>query len=435
MQSEKPPKSPPKRIAIIGGGISGMACAWKLRHHDCTIDIYESDSRLGGHANSVPFEGNGRSVNVDTGFIAMNDATYPQFNELLSELGVETIPTDMSFGVSTADGRIEWGSYSAWSFLGKLSNLFNLWFWRLAFDVLRFSLFARDIIDGDTSDSGYGAANDSARRARGDDDDLEEALKKIHFEPIGEYLRRQAYSDQFMTYFLIPMVAAPWCVDPDEFARSFPARILIKFMLTHGLLDTVSKTLRWRSFRGGSKTYVDVFQKRFASQSCRIHLNSAIRNVARSNDGVCLTFSNHSSREYDHAVLAVPANQALRLLGDDATAIERKILGSFKTTENMCYLHSDVSVCPRLSARCRRLTLPAPAQTSISARRVELYALRQSHCQRRRQSRSAFQGMYHLRHEQAPGHSQPQRRRQPRPGARDDESIQNSKPPAEQAIV
>ena len=69
-------KSPPKNIAIIGGGISGMACSWKLRDHDCDVDIYEADGRLGGHANSVPFRGNGTSVNVDTGFIAMDEATY-----------------------------------------------------------------------------------------------------------------------------------------------------------------------------------------------------------------------------------------------------------------------------------------------------------------------------------------------------------------------
>lgn len=53
-----------------------MACSWELRKHDCIVEIYEADKRLGGHANSVPFEGNGRKVEVDTGFIVMEEATY-----------------------------------------------------------------------------------------------------------------------------------------------------------------------------------------------------------------------------------------------------------------------------------------------------------------------------------------------------------------------
>lgn len=70
------PPASRRKIAIVGGGISGMACSWELRKHDCTVDIYESDERLGGHANSVPFVGNGRRVDVDTGFIVMEETTY-----------------------------------------------------------------------------------------------------------------------------------------------------------------------------------------------------------------------------------------------------------------------------------------------------------------------------------------------------------------------
>lgn len=73
--------SPTRRVAIVGGGIAGMACSWELRKHDCSVDMYESASRLGGHANSVPFEGNGASVDVDTGFIAMDEPTYRELGD------------------------------------------------------------------------------------------------------------------------------------------------------------------------------------------------------------------------------------------------------------------------------------------------------------------------------------------------------------------
>jgi len=72
-QQQQPP---PQRIAIVGGGISGIACSWTLRKHDSDVDIYEADDRLGGHANSVPFHGNGRTVAVDTGFVVLDEETY-----------------------------------------------------------------------------------------------------------------------------------------------------------------------------------------------------------------------------------------------------------------------------------------------------------------------------------------------------------------------
>lgn len=144
-----------------------------------------------------------------------------QFNSFLHELGVETIPTDMSFGVSTADGAFEWGSYSIRSFVSSLSLLFSSWFWRLAFDVLRFSLFAEDILYEDRPNVEYDETNDCL---------LGSQSMRYQLESIGEYLERQSYSKQFITYFLIPMVAAPWCIDADEFARTFPAKPLVKFM-------------------------------------------------------------------------------------------------------------------------------------------------------------------------------------------------------------
>ncbi|KAI5917752.1 FAD/NAD(P)-binding domain-containing protein [Camillea tinctor] len=333
--------SPPKRIAIVGGGISGMACSWKLRDHDCDVDIYEFENRLGGHANSVPFSGNGRSVDVDTGFVVMDEATYPQFNNFLREIDVETIPTDMSFGVSTAGGMFEWGSYSILSFVGKLSNLFSPWYWRLLFDFARFSLFAPDVCH-----------TEPVPRVNASSVKLTDEHPLAETESIGEYLKREGYSTQFMTYFLLPMVAAPWCIHPDVFERRFPAKHLIQFMLNHGLLDVGTKTLRWRSFRNGSKTYVGAFQQRLP-QRHHLHLSTPVEKVTRQvGGGVALHFKDHPTRIYDHVVLAVHANQALTLLGDNATALERRMLSSFETTENVCYLHSSTSyLSKRPSAR------------------------------------------------------------------------------------
>lgn len=68
-----------KKIAIVGSGCSGIGALWALKSTDHDIHLYESSSRLGGHTNTVTYEGpNGQSTNVDTGFIVLNTATYRQ---------------------------------------------------------------------------------------------------------------------------------------------------------------------------------------------------------------------------------------------------------------------------------------------------------------------------------------------------------------------
>ncbi|KZZ94251.1 amine oxidase [Moelleriella libera RCEF 2490] len=346
-----------KRVAVVGGGVAGIACSWELRNHNVDVDIYESSSELGGHANSVPFRGkNGQTINVDTGFVVMDETTYPHFNNFLGEIGIQTIPTDMSFGVATIDGVFEWSSRSIQSFIGTLTLLFSPWLWRLIFDIVRFSLFAQDILTEEsmaTRTARTGSQFASGYPYDSGDDVLSQAMERdladLPPESIGDYLVREGYSRQFMKYFLIPMVAAPWCIDVDEFGRSFPAKPLIRFMKNHGLLDTATKTLQWRSFRNGSRTYVDAFQALLPRRH-KLHLNTPIQQVTRTDGGdqVLVTLADGCTvRSYDHVVLAVHANQAVTLLGNNATDLERRVLGCFRTSRNVCYLHSDTSLLPK----------------------------------------------------------------------------------------
>ncbi|MDN5568949.1 MAG: FAD-dependent oxidoreductase, partial [Paracoccus sp. (in: a-proteobacteria)] len=74
---------PRARIAVIGGGISGLGSAWLLdQHHDVTL--FEAETRPGGHARTVEALG----TPVDTGFIVCNRRTYPLFIPMLEHLGV-----------------------------------------------------------------------------------------------------------------------------------------------------------------------------------------------------------------------------------------------------------------------------------------------------------------------------------------------------------
>lgn len=67
-----------KKVAIVGSGCTGIAAIWALKSTDHEVHLYEAKDRLGGHTNTVPFKHGDTIVNVDTGFIVMNSATYRQ---------------------------------------------------------------------------------------------------------------------------------------------------------------------------------------------------------------------------------------------------------------------------------------------------------------------------------------------------------------------
>jgi predicted NAD/FAD-binding protein len=57
-----------------------------------------------------------------------------------------------------------------------------------------------------------------------------------------------------------------------------------------------------------------------------------------------------SAHVYDNVVLACHADQALSLLGAEATPRERDLLGAFRYTRNMAVLHTDNTLMPRRRA-------------------------------------------------------------------------------------
>ena len=95
-----------KKIAIVGGGISGLSAAYYLSCNN-DVTLYEAAPRLGGHARTVVAGKNGDQP-VDTGFIVFNYATYPYLTRLFKELAVPVAKSEMSFGASIDDGRIEY---------------------------------------------------------------------------------------------------------------------------------------------------------------------------------------------------------------------------------------------------------------------------------------------------------------------------------------
>lgn len=129
------------KIAIIGAGISGNLAAYHLQdQHEITV--FEADSRIGGHSNTIDVKVAGRNYAVDTGFIVYNDCTYPHFVKLLDELQVLSQTSEMSFSVRCEVSGLEYNGASLNTLFAQRRNLVRPQFHRMVFRLTALRLTA-----------------------------------------------------------------------------------------------------------------------------------------------------------------------------------------------------------------------------------------------------------------------------------------------------
>ncbi|WP_019012837.1 NAD(P)/FAD-dependent oxidoreductase [Elioraea tepidiphila] len=299
------------RVAVIGAGIAGLSAAWLLRD-TCEVTLFEAEARLGGHADTQEVEVAGERVAVDTGFIVYNEVNYPNLVGLFDALGVTSEASDMSFGVSIGDGRLEYAG-GAWPQLfAQKRNLLRPRFLAMLRDVVRFYREApRQLADAD------------------------EALT------LGAFLARERYGPAFVHDHLLPMGAAIWSASVDGM-RDFPARAFVRFFENHGLLR-LSGRPRWRTVSGGSRRYV----ARIAADldGC-VSTGRAVLAVARDKTGATVHLEDGATQRFDRVVLAVHGDAALRML-DRPSAAERAVLSQVRYQDNAMILHTDETLMPR----------------------------------------------------------------------------------------
>jgi uncharacterized protein len=298
-----------KKIAVAGAGISGLAAAWLLaRRHDVTL--FEAENWLGGHSHTVM----AGDIPVDTGFIVYNEPAYPNLTALFQYLGVVTQPTDMSFSVSLDSGRLEYSGSNLMGLFAQPANLLRPRFWAMLRDIARFY-----------------------REAPA-------ALHQLGEARLDEYLRSAGFGAAFCEDHLYPMIAAIWST-PAGHAGALPAASFIRFCENHGLLRMTGRPL-WRTVAGGSCEYVAKLRADFRG---RVVTRRALVGLREIPGGVELRDVTGAVERFDDVVLAMHADQALRLL-QDATPEEREVLGAFSYTKNEAFLHHDARLMPRRHA-------------------------------------------------------------------------------------
>jgi len=322
------------RVAVVGTGITGLGASWLLAQDpNIELVIYERNDYIGGHTNTIEVksckDSNGNTVTrpipVDTGFIVYNDMNYPNLIQLFGLLGVKTEPSDMSFALSVDSGNLEWAGDSLYTLFAQKKNLFDVNFWRMVFDILRFNSSATELLS------------------------FSEEHKADLNLTVGEYLEKYNYSDSFLVNYFLPMTAAIWSC-PQSTMLAFPIVSMVQFLHNHCLLQLGGRPV-WRTVVGGSREYVKKILETFPKDRVTIKVSTGINSVTRqtvnNTTTVELLDTTGQKESYDHVVFASHADQTIEMLGTSATREEKSILGNFKYQANRAFLHQDVDLMPK----------------------------------------------------------------------------------------
>jgi predicted NAD/FAD-binding protein len=301
------------KIAIVGAGVSGLVAA-HLLHREHEITVYEANGYAGGHTNTIRVDTAYETHHVDTGFVVMNDRTYPDFTRLLAQLKVRTQATHMSFSVKGEQEDFEFSGTPRGLFC-QPRNLASPRFQRMISDLLRFNRELRRLL---------------TRAETG--------------ESLREFLLRHAFSRAFVERLIVPQISAVWSADPRQ-TFAMPARFIAEFFANHGMLGFRDRP-RWSTVAGGSARYVEALTASFRE---RIRLDTPVRSVTRLPDSVELVAAGHEPERYDHVVLATHSDQALALLADPSPR-EAQLLSAIPYQQNEAVLHTDSTLLPRRRA-------------------------------------------------------------------------------------
>ncbi|MGB7412793.1 MAG: FAD-dependent oxidoreductase [Thermosynechococcaceae cyanobacterium] len=294
------------RIAIIGGGASGMATAYLLDQQGHHVTVFESQPVLGGHIRTL--NKNVQPNHSDCDQILENGvlefpATFRNFLALMQSLEVELEPVEIGSALFLQDGR---------HFLsgGMIRNNFTgLQRFR---EYLRLeTLYARS--------AGFWVRMQFPK------------MQDFYDQPLSRHLQRPCIRNCWLKLLTMYSYSIPFGLIDD-----FPAELAIPALRQDIFVE-------WFRIKGGVYSYIEKILKRFKG---KVFLNAKIRSITRSN-GVIVELP-EGQQHFDKVVLAAPPEQVMKLLADPTLA-ETQRFSAWQENRVRTILHSDTSMYDRYS--------------------------------------------------------------------------------------
>ena len=299
------------KIGVIGAGVAGLTAAYLLsKKHKITL--IEKEKRIGGHTNTIKVRENGTNINIDTGFIVLNDRNYPNFKKLLGQLNVKVRDTDMSFSYYDESDGFNYAGTGISGYFSQKKNLLSPKHYRFLLNVKKYSKIAAKDVESDNI--------------------LDETLRS--------YLIRKQFPVEVIQRFIVPMGAAVWSGSRNDI-MNFPAKMFLHFFNNHGILD-LNNAPQWHTVVGGSFTYVQKILDIFTG---KIIQGNGAKKITRENGKVKVVLEDEKTIAFDKVVCASHADQTFNLV-KDLYQDERDILEPWSYSKNTTILHTDSSFMP-----------------------------------------------------------------------------------------
>jgi uncharacterized protein len=299
-----------ERIAIVGGGMAGLAAGYLL-HRDHDVVLYEKDDRVGGNAHTIRTR---EGLNFDIAAAVFGRNTYPNFIRLLRELDVPTCRLSGN-GVIWRDLDTGEQSYLAMTPRGFIANGIK-------------SLDPRFALAFAGSMWSLQKGKDLCRANKLGTMTMTQALAAL--PPMDERFRLM---HMFLTCLVSSMLYDDVMKAPASFF--FAKRIAHRDFFENPVFSLFIP-------RDNTLSYTSALAARLGD---KVVLNARLRQVRRGDHEVVIEMEDGATERFTKVVFACNADQALALL-DSPSDDERRLLGAWRYQHGPIVVHRDRSSFP-----------------------------------------------------------------------------------------
>ncbi len=304
----------PRRIAIVGGGVSGLGVAWALHQQPDKFDfrLFEAQAQIGGNAITADMpQEDGSSIPFDISVTACIPSVYHHIALLLRRYDIDLLRTRFSYSVKYHD---EIYAHDLDSAIGRA----------LQPEIDKFQKLLKRL-------QWFGQLNKTRSK-------LLNALNPFNYVSMGTILNFGRFSGDFRYKVLKPMFVN-FLMATNVF--DMPASLFCRYL---EFFDIVAAT-PMQTWEGGTRRIYEALSADFRD---KIHLNRPVRKVHRLASQVIVEDAEGNRETFDDVVFACNANQTLMAL-DKPTFFEAWLLSSIRyesELHNHAIIHSDASVLP-----------------------------------------------------------------------------------------
>jgi predicted NAD/FAD-binding protein len=268
------------RIAIVGGGASGMVTAYLLDKQGHDVTVFERQSTLGGHIRTLnknvqPNQSDCNEI-LENGVLEF-PTVFHNFIALMEELGVELEPVNMGSAMFFKNGS---------HYLSGVTIQKNFTGIQRLLEHLRLdTLYARS--------AGFWLRIKFAHQ------------QDFYNRSLSQYLKRPCTRNTWLKLLVMYSYSMPL-----ELIDDFPAELAMPVLCN-------DVAVNWVRIKGGVYSYIEKILARFQGE---VLLNAEIDRIFRTSDAVKIVRTTGEIQKFDKVVFATPPDQVMALLADPTDA-------------------------------------------------------------------------------------------------------------------